>query len=216
MVPEFPKQIGRVGAVITLIGSLVWVQWPIDFEKFNIAAMLLLVGSFAAWASMELAEYSNSTKPNDHALVDDVNKINTIIGIIDRNQYYILRNKAIQTYMDDDDYEALLKLISFHESDIFPFHNSKIQAAYEGFCQDAREFYGEFYGLYTSDGRGRSTWKPPGERWVEDDIFRKVMSMIAALDRKASALADSWEALINLARQELKGASKAVDRYDLS
>lgn len=215
MVPEFPKQIARVGAVITLIGSLVWVQWPIDFDKFNIAAMLLLVGSFAAWASMELADYSNATKSNDHALVDDVNKINSIIGIIDRNQYYVLRNKAIQTYMDDDDYEALLKLISFHESDIFPFHNAKIQAAYEIFCQEAREFCGEFYGLYTSDGRGRSTWKPPGERWVEDDIFRKVMSKIAALDRKASALADSWEGLINLARQELKGASKGVDRYEI-
>jgi len=215
MVPEFPKQIARVGAVITLVGSLVWVQWPIDFEKFNIAAMLLLVGSFAAWSSMEVADYSNTTRSNDHALVDDVNKINTIIGILDKNQYYILRNKAIQTYMDDGDYDALRKLIYFRESDIFPFHNAKIQAAYEVFCQEARDFYGEFYGLYTSDGRGRSTWKPPGERWVDDDIFRNVMSKIATLDRKASALADSWEGLINLARQELKGASKGVDRYEI-
>jgi hypothetical protein len=214
MVPEFPKQIARVGAVITLIGSLVWVQWPVDFEKFNIAALILLIGSFAAWLSMELAEYANDTKSSDHVLVDDVEKINSIIGFIDRNQYYTLRNKAIQTYMDDDDYEGLLKLVVFRESDIFPFHNSKIQAAYLAFCDDAQSFYREFYGLYTSDGRGRSTWKPPGERWVEDDIYRKVMSKIAGLDRKASRLADAWERLINLARQELKGASKAIDRYD--
>ena len=215
MVPEFPKQIARVGAVFTLIGSLIWVQWPVDYDKFNIAELVLLVGSFAAWVSIELAEYSNNTKSNDHALVDDVNKINSVIGLIHRNQYYILKNKAIQTYMEDNDYEGLLNLIYFRESDIFPFHNQKIQAAYEAFCSDVLSFYQEFYGLYTSDGRGRSTWKPRGDRWVEDEIYEKVMSKIAALNRKASSLADSWEGLINLSRQELKGASKAIDRYDV-
>ncbi|WP_275789463.1 hypothetical protein [Pararhizobium gei] len=215
MVPEFPSRIARVGAVLTVIGSLIWVQWPVDFAKFNFAALILFVASLMTWVSIELADASNNSKSNDYVLLDDVDKINSLISIMDKNQYYIIKNKAIQTYMDEDDYDGILKIISLHENDIFPFHNKNIQAAYDAFCNDARAFYREFYGLYTSDGRGRSTWKPSGERWVEDEIYKQVMSKIAALDRKASALSESWEALINLARQELKGASKAVDRYEM-
>lgn len=215
MVPELPKHIARVGAVITLIGSLVWVQWPVDIEKFNIAALILLIGSFLAWLSIEFAELSNKDKADDYILVDDVNKINTIIKFIDKNQYYILRHKSIQTQMRDEDYDGILGLISFRQSDIFPFHNPKIQVAYEKFCSDAEDFCGEFYGLYTSDGRGGSTWRPPGDDgWVEDEIFDRVMSKIAALNRKASLLADDWEGLILLCKNELKGASKSINSYD--
>jgi hypothetical protein len=214
MVPEHPKKIARIGAIITLIGSLVWVQWPIDFEKFNVAALILFIGSLAAWVSIELADFSYDKKADDHALVADVEKMNSIVAIVHRNQYYVLKNMAIQTYMDDEDYEGLRLLTSFYSSDIFPFHNQRIQTAYEKFCGDAQTFLGQFYGLYTSDGRGRSTWKPPGDRWVEDEIYEKVMSKIAVLNQRASALAEAWEALINMSRQELKSASKLLDRYD--
>lgn len=214
MIPEHPTKYARIGAVLTLIGSLVWVQWPIDFEKFNIAAFLLLVGSFVAWISMEISEKPPQDKSSDNILVDDVSKMNSLLKMIDKKQFYILKNKAIQTYMHEDDYSGLLELIYFWENDIFPFHNNEIQKAYIRFAEAATNFHHEFYTLYTSDGRGHSTWKPTGEHWVDDDVYKKIMSKIALLNNQASSLADMWESLIALSRRELKGASKALDRYE--
>lgn len=222
MVPEHPKKIARIGAIVTLLGSLVWVQWPIDFEKFNVAALILLIGSFFAWISIEIStppRADEKTHPatdtvNDNILVDDVEKINSIIKIIDSKQYYILKRKSIQTYMGENDYKGLLDLIYFKENDIFPFHNKEIQTTYENFCEDVESFHNAFYELYTSDGRGRSTWRSGGDLYVSDEEFRRIMSTIGALNRQSSALAASWEDLIKLARRELKGASKAIDRYE--
>jgi len=214
MIPEHPNKNARIGAILTLMGSLVWVQWPIDFEKFNAAALLLLIGSFVAWVSVELSEKPADEKSNDNILVDDVNKMNSLLKIIDKKQFYILKNKAIQTYMHENDYLGLLELIYFRENDIFPFHNDEIQKAYIAFAEAVTNFHHEFYTLYTSDGRGHSTWKPTGEHWVDDDVYKKIMSKIALLNNQASSLADMWESLIALSRRELKGASKALDRYE--
>ncbi|MDW9447440.1 hypothetical protein GOA58_07015 [Sinorhizobium meliloti] len=214
MAPEFPTRIARVGAVLTLLGSLIWVQWPIDLAKFNAAALILLIGSFMAWVSIELADSGNSDF-NDNIMSEDVDKLNSLLKMIDKNQFYILKEKAIQTYMDDDDYDGLANVISYCRSDIFPFHSQKIQALYDRFCTEARIFYSDFYNLYTSNGRGSSTWRPPGDPYVSDEIYRKVMSKIAVLDDKASKLAQLWEELINVSRQELKGASKAIERYEM-
>ncbi|MER8582727.1 hypothetical protein NKG95_29170 [Mesorhizobium sp. M1423] len=123
--------------------------------------------------------------------------------------------KAIQTYMDADDYKGLQSLIYYKENDIFPFHNIKIQAIYENFSKGALEFYMDFYGLYTYDGHGRSTWRPSGGRYVSDEIYKEIMAEIAALDKKASKLVALWEELISLSRQELKGASKSIERYEM-
>ncbi|MGO7549640.1 hypothetical protein AB9E34_28110 [Rhizobium leguminosarum] len=215
MVPEKPKRIARIGAILTLLGSLVWVQWPIDLTKFNINAMILLVGSFVVWVSIELADSSGGSDANDNVMSEDVDKINSLLKLIDRNQFYILKYKEIQIYMEDDDYAGLLNLIAYRESDIFPFHNQKVQLLYEQVCTDVREFYSEFYGLYTSDGRGRSTWRPMGDPYVSEEIYKKVRGKIALLNNKASKLAQQWEELINVSRQELKGASKSVERYDM-
>lgn len=168
-----------------------------------------------AWVSIELADVSMISKFDDNILSDDAEKLNKLLDIIDRNQFYILRNKAIQTYMDEDDYDGLRKLINHSENDIFPFHNQRIQALYEQFCDDVRDFYSDFYNLYTSDGRGNSTWRPSGERYVDDEIYSKIMTKIAFLDRKASRLAQAWIDLISVSRQELKGASKAIERYEM-
>lgn len=101
------------------------------------------------------------------------------------------------------------------ENDLFPFHNNKIQALYESFADRAHAFLMDFYGLYTSDGRGRSTWRATGDRYVSDEIYKDVMKQIAVLDHQASGLADTWEELIRVSREELKGASTPMDRYDL-
>ena len=73
----------------------------------------------------------------------------------------------------------------------------------------------EFYGLYTSDGHGRSTWRPYPDRYVSDEIYKEVMGQIAILDHKASKLVGLWEELISVSRQQLKGASKAIERYEM-
>ncbi|WP_143540297.1 hypothetical protein [Rhizobium chutanense] len=117
--------------------------------------------------------------------------------------------------METDDYDGILNLIIFRKNDIFPFHNSKIQFLYEKFCSDAYEFHSNFYGLYTNDGRGSSTWRPRGDGYVSEEIYDRVMSKIAVLNDKASELAQQWEELISVSRQELKGASKSVERYDM-
>jgi hypothetical protein len=221
MIPEFPNRLARIGAILTLIGSLVWIQWPVDFSKFNFAAVILLIGSFVTWVSVELADYigtgnaADQAKSADNIKSDDVNKLNTILKIIHKKQFYILKQKAIQTYMEDDDYDGLRDLIYYRENDIFPFHTVKVQEMYEKFCVGCKDFYSKFYNLYTSDGGGRSTWRPVGNRYVSDEIYSGVMTEIAELDRKASSLAELWEQLIVVARQELKGASKSIERYDI-
>jgi hypothetical protein len=215
MVPEFPRRIARIGSILALLGSLIWVQWPIDFAKFNVSAMLLAIGALLTWAGIELSDYIGDNKSHDNVMSADVDKLNSILKIIDRNQFYILKYKEIQTYMEDDDYAGLLNLISYRESDIFPFQHPKIQSLYEKFCNDTLDFYSEFYNLYTSDGRGRSTWRPTGDRYVSDEIYKKIRTKVAVLNDKASKLAQQWEELINVSRQELKGASKPVERYDM-
>jgi hypothetical protein len=213
---EYPTRIARVGSVLALVGSLIWVQWPVDFSRFNPAAVILCVAAVITWASVELADYQTGAKFDDNVASDDVTKFNSILNIIDKNQYYILRQKSIQTYMGEDDYEGIRRLIYYKENDIFPFHNENIQPLYEKFCADAKSYFMDFYNLYTNDGRGRSTWRAPGEGYVSEEIFQQVAKKIAVLDNRASKLADLWEKLVDVARQELKGASKAIERYDLS
>ncbi|MGV1766991.1 hypothetical protein G6L94_00045 [Agrobacterium rhizogenes] len=215
IVPEHPSKLARIGACLTVMGSLIWVQWPIDLEKFNFAAAALFFASFVTWVSMELAEFTSDNNARDNVLVDDVKKLNSLLKIVDRKQRYVLRENAIQTYMKDNDYDGLRDLIYFHQDDIFPFHNEKIQALYEKFCSGAETFLSDLYTLYTSDGHGFMTWRPTGERWVSDEIYEEVRSKIANLDRQASALSRSWEELIVLAKQEFKGASVGIEAYEL-
>ncbi|ESY70034.1 MULTISPECIES: hypothetical protein [Mesorhizobium] len=215
MVPEHPNRIARIGSVLALVGSLVWVQWPINFSSFNIAAVILLIAAFITWISTELADYRESERFNDNVMSDDVDKLNSIIKIIDRRQFYTLKQKAIQTYMDEDDYRGLQSLIYYRENDIFHFHSVKIQTIYEKFSKEVLEFYMRFYSLYTYDGHGRSTWRPSGDRYVSDEVYKEIQHEIAMLDHKASKLVELWEELINVSRRELKGASKAIERYEL-
>jgi hypothetical protein len=117
--------------------------------------------------------------------------------------------------MESDDYDGLRRLIYFREHDIFPFHSQKIQNLYERFCDDALKFCSSFYSLYTSDGKGSSTWRPSGHEYVSDEIYEEIMGKLALLNRDSSGLAERWEALINVCLQELKGASKAIERYEM-
>lgn len=215
IVPEHPNRGVSIGAILTLMGSLVWIQLQIDFTKFDIAAIILFAAAFVNCVSLKFADYRENTIYKDNIISDDVNKINNIIRIIDSNQFYILIKKEIQTYMEDDDYDGLFRIIYYKENDIFPFHNEKIQNLYERFSLEVQQFYSDFYNIYTSNGRGMSTWRPSGEKYVSDEIYEEIQAEIAVLNRKASKLADLWEELINVSRQELKGASKTIERYDV-
>ena len=113
MVPELPTKIARISAVLTLVGSLIWVQWPIDFEKFNIAAIILFIAALATWFSIELADLKADAKSLDSILSADVDKTNSLLKIVDKYQYSILKEKAVQTYMHVDDYRGLQNLLYF-------------------------------------------------------------------------------------------------------
>ncbi|PDT03536.1 hypothetical protein CO666_13210 [Rhizobium chutanense] len=97
MVPEFPRRIARIGSILALLGSLIWVQWPIDFAKFNVSAMLLALAAFVTWAGIELSDYIGDNKSHDNVMSDDVDKLNSLLKIIDKNQFYILKEKGIHT-----------------------------------------------------------------------------------------------------------------------
>lgn len=212
--PEHPNRLARIGACLTVMGSLIWVQWPINLENFNFAAGILLLASFMSWVSIELADLSSKDVGKDNALNDDVHKMNALLKIVDRRQAYILREHAIETYINDTDYNGLRNLQSYRGDDIFPFHNEKIQFAYEKFCKDVDSFLHDFYDLYTSDGRGRITWRTADERWLPEEQYNRVMKKIAQLNRQTTALSKTWEALVALARQELKDASVRIDPYE--
>nr|CAD6618402.1 hypothetical protein RTCK_03600 [Rhizobium sp. TCK] len=214
-VPDHPERLARVGSVLALVGSVIWLQWPIDTERFNIAAVVFFVAALATWVAIELADFLGDRSFNDNILSDDVEKLNVLLGFITAGQFYVLRNKAIQTYMDDDDYEGLLDLISYAERDIFRFHNEALEASYRAFSAKASEFYRAFYLLYTSDGRGHSTWRPRGDGYVSDEVFERIQTRIGALDGQASELATLWEKFILLARRELKGSSRHIRQYEL-
>lgn len=220
MAPQLPKTLGRIAAILTMIGSLVVLQWPIDSSNLSPSAMIALVASFITWLAIELAEYTEPSKLTSNTQVidniksEDIEKLNTILRIVDKRQYYTLKNKSIETYMEDNDYIGLRDLIYYKEDDIFPFHNEKIQAAYEKFCTECTDFYSNFYTLYTSDGRGRSTWRPSGDRYVSEERYEEVMKSIARLNRMLLNLSDLWEKLISTAQKELKGSSKSIERYD--
>lgn len=212
--PEHPNKLARIGACLTVMGSLIWVQWPINLRDFNFAPGILLLASFVSWVSMELADLGSENIGKDNTLNDDVKKVNALLKIIDRRQSYILREHAIETYINDTDYDGLRDLQYYYSDDIFPFHNAKIQAAYEKFCKDADSFLHNFYHLYTSDGRGRMTWRTADERWLPDEQYNRVMEEISQLNRQTSALSKSWETFVALARQELKDASVRIDPYE--
>lgn len=207
---------GRIGAILALVGSSIFVQLPIELEKLNWVGVLLFIAAFMSWLSIEIAgtEPQANEDVNQARFDEDVEKFNIIVSMIDKKQFYTLNRTHIQTYMERDSYRGLSDLVHYHENDIFSFHNTRIQAAYEKLVKDAESFLSEFFDLYGSDGRGGMTWRLSGDGWVSDEDFEKIMARIGTLDRKASALASQWERLIVLARGELKGASKAIASYE--
>ena len=215
MTPEYPKRLSRIASVLFIIGSLIWIQWPIDLERFNIASLVLLIASLISWLALEAASFQNKVGLHDNADSDDAKKLNTILSYIDSKQYYILKHYNIETYFADNDYDGVSKIIYYFENDIFPFHNDELQSIYLKFCRESKEFYYELFTLYTSEGNGRATWRPTGGRYVPEDAYREVQAKIAVLNSKATKLADQWEELISVARQKLIKSSVKIEQYQL-
>ncbi len=214
VIPEHPSKLARIGSCLAVMGSLIWVQWPIDFDNLNIAGVILLIGSLVTWFSIELADFSNDNSTRDSMMIDDVNKLNSLLKLVDRHQAYILREHAIETSIRATDYDGIRQLVQYRNDDIFPFHNKNIQARYEQLCHDAEQFLHDLFNLYTSDGRGWMTWRVAGEGWVPQDVYDRVMGRISELNRQTNSLSQAWEELITLALAELKGASQPIKRYE--
>jgi hypothetical protein len=122
VVREHPSRLARISSVLVMLGSLVWVQWPLQYEEFGIASSLLFFGSLVAWIGMELADLGKKDSIIINKINDDVQKMNYILELIDRNQSYIIRNLAIETYIHDDEYYGLQRLCDYYSDDMFPFH----------------------------------------------------------------------------------------------
>lgn len=212
-ISETPIRLARIGAVLALLASVLWIQWPIDFEKFNVFSILIFIGSALTWSSIELADYK-AHPVNNGDIRDDVKKINTLLRIVNRHQYYVLKNKAIETYIPSEDYDGLLNLLSYRADDIFPFHHEVLQEKYLEFCCKSEEFLHELWDLYTSDGNGRASWRSPYEWWVPEEIYKRIQAQIAKLNRRVSELAKLWEEFIALARNECKTVADQITRYD--
>ena len=107
MFSEYPTKTARIGAVLALVASLVWVQWPIEFARIGIAPILAFVAAFVVWVGVELADWQNHHGYNINTLNEDVGKLNQLIKLVDRKTYYILRNANLETYIGSDDYKGL-------------------------------------------------------------------------------------------------------------
>lgn len=213
-VPEYPKRLARISAVLILIGSLIWVQWPVDFERFGPGPIILFVGSLVAWLGIELADWNNNFSKQNGFDRDDVNKINHLLRIIDKKQFYILRESVIETYMDGEDFRGLKDVLNYRKIDVFPFHNVLVRDAYERFCALSSEFLDKYSSLYTSDGNGRKTWRPSGGRHVPQDRYDEIMLECARLSRQLYKISEAWEGLIKVSRENLNVKDESIKFYE--
>ena len=213
MFPEYPTKIARIGAVLTLMATLVWVQLPIELARIGVAPILFFLAAFVVWVGIELAGWQNHSGYNINTLNEDVEKLNQLIKLVDRKTYYILRNANLETYIGSDDYRGLGDLLGYYDEDAFPFHNENLQKLYEEFHKKSANFITRLGGLYTSDGRGRATWRPRGDQWVDNDHYEKVEAEMDTLNREASELSGAWENFIKVAKTELRGNSIGIASY---
>lgn len=213
MSSEYPTKIGRIGTILTLIGSLIWVQWPIEFAQFDPFKILAVLAALVLWISVEAADWKNHNGYNINSLNEDVMKLNSLLSIIDRSTYYTLRETPIETYIYTDDYNGLSSLDSHHGLDIFPFHNELLQEKYEEFCLKSNKFQGVLWGLYTSDGTGRATWIPNGYDYRDEEKYENKRQKTLKLSQDAYELSKDWESFLTIAKKELKGNSVGVASY---
>lgn len=210
---EYPTKTARIGAILSLMATLVWVQWPIDITQISIAPILFFLAALVVWISVELADWQNHRGYNVNTLNEDARKLNQLINVVDRKTYYILRNASVETYIGSDDYRGLEDLLAYYREDVFPFHNEKLQEPYEKFHKRSANFIEKLWTLYTSDGSGRATWRSHPDRWVDDDLYEEIMAKIAVLNREAAELSDAWENFIRVAKAELRGNSFGIASY---
>ncbi|MCR9121148.1 MAG: hypothetical protein NXH91_02620 [Phyllobacteriaceae bacterium] len=215
MIPEYPTKVTRIGAILALMATLVWVQWPLDFNRLGVGQSITFLAALMTWIGIEWADWQNHYGYNINSLDEDATKVNYLIEILDRKTYYQLRYANVETYIRVDDYKGLEEFLAYYEADLFKFHNNSIQDSYDNVERLGRIFIHNLWSLYTSDGRGWATWRPRNDDWVEDEIFEKVMLKIAGLNRDATAVADAWEDFIKVAKSELRGNSVGLNFYKL-
>lgn len=215
MIPEYPAKLTRIGAILALMATLVWVQWPLDFNRIGIGQSVAFLAALMTWIGIEWADWQNHYGYNINSLNEDARKVNDLIEILDRKTYYQLRHANVETYIGADDYKGLERLLAYREVDLLNFHSKAIQDKYENVERLGRRFIHDLFSLYTTDGHGRATWRPHSDGWVEDEIYEKVMLKIAELNQDATAVADAWEDFIIVAKSELRGNSVGLNSYKL-
>ncbi len=204
----------RLAAVVSLMAALVVVQWPFSFGDVGYGKVLFLVAALTAWIGIEAADFQNHYGYNLSELNEDAAKLNNITKRMDRRTFYIVKNHAVETYIGSDDYRGLDDILAYHEEDVFPFHNDTLQKDYVDFCILCSDFLRELWTLYTIDGRGRATWKSPGEGWVSEEVYERVRGKVALLNSQSGAIADAWEIFVKKSKRELRGNTVGISGYD--
>lgn len=213
---EYPSKLARIAAVLTVLGSIIWIQGPIEFTSVSVGQAILALAALVAWVSVEVADWQNVRDFNENYLNEDAVKLNDLTKIVNARQYYVLKNHNLETYIGSDDYRGLEDLVAYFDQDPFKFHNENIHEKYETFYAKSQEFLHKLWVLYTSDGKGRATWRSSRGDWIEQEAYEKVMDEIADLNRRASDLAEDWEQFLQTAKTDLRGNSIGITGYNLA
>jgi hypothetical protein len=205
---DYPTKLGRIGSILALIASTVFVQWPINFSEINIAAVIGFIAALVTWMAVEAVEFNRDRPLRLNELDADAEKLNQLMSIFHRNAYYYFCNTELQTYIDHSDIEPLHRLLSYQEDDLLPFHNPRLEEGYQQVVAKAREYVSGLWGLYTGTGDGRATWRPArDEGYVSDEHYKAVMDEKRRLNDIAWSMADDWKNFIAVAKGELRGSS---------
>lgn len=205
---DYPTKLGRIGSILALIASTIFVQWPLDFNEINLAAIIVFIATLIIWISVEAVEFSRERPFRINELDADARKLNNLMAIFHQNAYYHFSKTELQTYINATDIEPLHHLKRYQEDDLLPFHNREIEERYQRIAAQAGNYIVGLWTLYTSTGDGRATWRPAGNHGqVTDQRYESVISEKRRLDHIAWAMADDWKDFVAYAKRELRGTT---------
>ncbi|WP_417692038.1 hypothetical protein [Roseibium sp.] len=213
MIPEHPKKLARIGAILSLLGSLIWIQWPLNLEEVSPAALTIFMGCLITWVAIEIADLPNIDKSRQNEVNQDAEKLNFILKKIDFQQSYILKNYAIETYIEQPSYDGLKEIRTYHDEDRFPFHNKEMQKAFDEFCLSVSVFLNALYGLYTADGRGNITWRPGGTEYVPETEYELIKQEICIITDKKVDCSNKWDKFLIISNNALKDSTIRIEKY---
>ncbi len=200
----------KVGAVLALLGSVLWGQFPIDLNDIGPGPLIMFIASFITWISLELSEVPLSNKNSN----EDAIKLNAILKFIDKNTYYNISKCYLETTIGIYDYKGLEELLDYRNTELNKFHDKILEKYYSDFCAKAKIFLAGVWTLYTSDGGNTATWRPIGNGYVSDARYQEVRNEISRLNDLADKLATDFAELIKKSQIQLKDSNVAINYYE--